>query len=140
MSKTVKTGKYTYVNFANDVIALINGEKVETGTLTLMTEKANDLIKTHTKKAEYNANNPKKAAPKGASTETQANADAIKSVLTNEPMTTEDINAALNAEFTPLQVSNAIRFIDGVEKSKVIRMVKNAKGLTGEKEYTAYNV
>lgn len=131
--------KYTYLMFAEDVKKLCKGEiEVTPELIEKVTAKADDLIATQVKKQEYNAKNPKKTAAKGASEETKAKATAISGVLTAEPMTADEINTALGTEYTALQVANAVKFIEGVQSTKVIRSKKNAKGLTQEKEYTAY--
>ena len=55
-------------------------------------------------------------------------------------MTAAEINAALGTDYTALQVANAVKYIEGAKASKVIRKTTNAKGLTAEKEYTAYSI
>lgn len=140
MNKT-NTSRYTYTTFANDVLALLNGEIEVTDALReRMTEKANALLTAQANKAAYNAAHPKKGTAKGASAETKAKAEAIKSVLGAEPMTAAEINAALGADYTALQVANAVKFIEGVKTSKVVRSTVNGKGLKAEKEYTAYSI
>jgi hypothetical protein len=136
-----KNSRYTYVNFANDVIRITNGETLTAEELTRIREKAGDLLTTQNNKAEYNKANPKKATAKGASEATQANANAIGAILPNDSdnaMTAADINTALGTEFTALQVANAVKFIDGATSTKVIRETVNGKGLKAEREYTAY--
>lgn len=128
--------KYTYIDFANEAIALAKGEPIK--DIKVFIEKAEALLATQESKKEYNAKNPKKATAKGASEETRTKANAIQSVLTAEPMTATEINKALNADYTALQVANAVKFIDGVQSTKVIRETVNAKGLKQQKEYTAY--
>lgn len=140
MNKTT-TSRYTYAQFAADVIAVMNGEIEITADLReKMTAKAADLANAQAKKAEYNANHPKKAAAKGASAETKAKADAIKGVLGSDPMTAAEINKALGADYTALQVANAVKFIEGIQSCKVVRDTVNGKGLRQQKEYTAYFV
>lgn len=138
MAKT--NSRYTYVTFGNDVLALLAGEGT-TGTAEQIAEKAKALIATQEKKAVYNANNPKKTAPKGASEKTQATANAIAEILPNNAenaMTTAEINEMLGTEFTALQVANAVKFIPNWQREKVIRDTVNAKGLKAQKEYTGY--
>ncbi len=140
MNKTT-TSRYTYAQFAADVIAVMNGEVEITADLReKMTAKAADLANAQAKKAEYNATHPKKSAAKGASTETKAKADAIKGVLGTDPMTAAEINKALGADYTALQVANAVKFIEGIQSCKVVRETVNGKGLRQQKEYTAYFV
>lgn len=139
MNKT--TSRYTYTQFGNDIIALLNGEIEVTDALReRMTAKAVDLLNAQAKKAEYNATHPKAGKAKGASAETMSKANAIKGVLSTEPMTAAEINAALGADYTALQVANAVKYIEGVTSVKVIRTTTNAKGLTAQKEYTAYKL
>ena len=138
MNKT--NSRYTYAQFATDVIAVLNGEIEITDTLReTMTAKAGDLLATQTRKAEYNATHPKKSASKGASAKTKATAEIIAGVLTAEPMTAKEIDQVTGKDFTALQVANAVKFIDGVTVSKVIRETVNSKGLTAQREYTAYS-
>ena len=131
--------RYTYLDFANEAIALANGE-----TLSLpnrFIEKAQALIATQESKAAYNAKNPKKSTAKGASATTQANADAIMAILGDTKdvaRTGADINSELGTDFTALQVANACKFIPDIQSCKVVREVTNSKGLKAEKLYTAY--
>ena len=139
MNKT--TSRYTYAAFASDVIALLNGEIEVTDALKeRMTAKASDLMAAQANKAAYNAAHPKKGTAKGASAETLAKAEAIKGVLSASPMTAAEINAALGSDYTALQVANAVKFIEGVVSSKVIRTTVNSKGLKADREYTAYSI
>lgn len=132
------TTKYTYVTFAQEAIALANGEAI-TDTARFI-EKANALIATQTNKAAYNAANPKKTAAKGASADTQAKAAQIGAILDTTPKTAAEINALLGTDYTALQVANAVKFIEGATSVKVIRESTNAKGLKSQKEYTAYTI
>lgn len=132
---------YTYSQFAVDVIAVMNGEKEISADLTdLMVAKAQDLLLQQEKKAEYAKAHPSKSKAKGASEKTKALAESIKGVLTSEPMTSAEIAKALNAELTALQVANAVKYIEGVTSSKVVRESINSKGLRSEKLYTAYAI
>ena len=139
MNKT--TSRYTYTDFATEVIAIVNGEVAMTDAIRdRITDKANALLTAQANKAAYNAAHPKKGSAKGASAETKAKADAIKGVLSAEPMTAAEINSALGADYTALQVANAVKFIEGVTTSKVVRETVNGKGLRQQKEYTAYSI
>ena len=132
---------YTYAQFANDVIAVMNGEIEVTDELrTLITDKANDLAVQQFKKAEYAATHPSKSKAKGASEKTKALAEAIKGVLTSKPMTASEIAVALNTDLTALQVANAVKYIDKVASSKVVRETVGKNGLRSEKLYTAYAI
>lgn len=138
---TNNTSKYTYAAFATEVMGIVKGEIALTPAIAeRVTAKAAALLAAQENKAAYNAAHPKKSAAKGASADTQAKAKAIEGVLSAEPMTAAEINAALNTEYTALQVANAVKFIPGVVTSKVIRSTVNAKGLRADKEYTAYAI
>lgn len=138
------SSRYTYVSFANEVIALVTGELEVTPEIAKrITEKAEALRGTQEKKAAYNAANPKKTAPKGASEKTQATANAIAAILpttAENAITTAEINETLGTEFTALNVANAVKFIPNAQRAKVIRETVNAKGLKAQKEYTGYFV
>lgn len=141
MSTTNTSNKYTYTMFASDVIAMLNGEtEITADKKSAMIEKARDLYEQQMKKADYNATHKSARTPKGASDETKERANAIKGVLSATPMTTAEINEALGSDFTALQVANSVKYIDGVKTSRVIRSTVNSKGLTAEKEYTAYSL
>ena len=132
---------YTYSQFAVDVIAVLNGEKEISADLTdLMVAKAQDLLLQQEKKAEYAKTHPSKTKAKGASEKTKALASAIKGVLTSKPMTSAEIAKALNTELTALQVANAVKYIEGVTSSKVVREAVGKNGLRSEKLYTAYAI
>jgi len=136
MAKTSKL--YTYVDFANDAIALVNGGTI--ANREKFVDKAQSLIATNVKKAEYNKAKSAEKAPKGASENTLRLAGILRVALTSTPITTAEINGKLNSEYTALQVANAMKYVDGVKITKVIRNVTNSKGLNAEKEYTAYSI
>lgn len=141
MSTNTTSTKYTYAAFASDVIALAAGEIELTAELSAkLTAKASDLLTAQVKKAEYNAAHKSTKAPKGASPETKAKADAIRKVLNTTPMTAAEISTAVGTDYTALQVANAVKYIEGVKSCKVIRDTVNAKGLKAQKEYTAYTI
>lgn len=136
-----KMAKYTYIEWANEVKDVINAEKALTAEIKArIIEKADALIETQVKKADYNAKNTKKATAKGASAATLEKADNIARILDSEPKTTADINSLLGTEYTPLQVANAAKYIVGAKSAKIVRDTVNAKGLTAQKEYTAYTL
>jgi len=141
MAKIVKS--ITYLVFAEWAIALANGEEIEGFDLDLFVEKAEKLIERETKKSEYSKSNKKPTVSKVSDT-TIANAEAILGVLSTEPMTTAEINAALGTEFEPLTVSNAIRYIEretAIVKSKKVESVtrvKNGVQCTDQSPKTAY--
>ncbi len=134
------TKTYTYVDFAEDVVALTEGMEFTAETLEKIRNKAFAFMATQTKKAEYNATHPKKSSAKGASEKTVATATAIDAVLSGVPMTASEIATATGLDLTALQVSNACKYIEGVTSCKVIRETVNNKGLTAQKEYTAYTI
>ena len=137
MNKT--NTKYTYADFARDVIAAINGEiKMTPAKAQNMKDKATDLLNAQIKKAEYNAAHKSSKTPKGASAETRAKADTIAKVLSSTPMTAAEISKATGTDYTALQVANAVKYIEGATSVKVIRATINSKGLRSEREYTAY--
>ena len=140
MSKTT-TPRYTYADFASEVIKIMSGEVAITPEISArVSAKASDLLGQQVRKAEYSATHPSTKAPKGASAETKAKADAIAKVLTAEPMTASEISTACGVAFTALQVANACKFITGVKTTKVVRTTVNGKGLKSEREYTAYSL
>lgn len=134
---------YTYKDFAQDAIALAEGKDIENFDIERFIEKATALLERETKKSEYSKSNKKPTVSK-VSEETKANADAILSVLTTEPMTTADINAALGENFEPLTVSNAVRYIErttAIVKSKKVEdtvRVKNGVPCKDQTPKTAY--
>ncbi len=137
MNKT--NNKYTYADFAKDIIALTSGEiELTDNKRRAIAEKAQALLDAQTAKAEYNKAHPSKSKAKGASAETLAKANKIKTALTKTPKTTAEINEELGTDFTALQVANAMKYIDNAKAAKVIRDTVNNKGLKAQKEYTAY--
>lgn len=133
--------RYTYSNFATDVLALLEGKKsMAELPIKDMADKAQALLNAQATKAAYNAAHPRKSAAKGASSDTQARATAIAEVLDGTPKTAADINTLLGTEYTALQVANACKYIEGCKTCKVIRTTTNSKGLKADKEYTAYTV
>lgn len=139
MSNTTSNAKYTYATFASDVMKLADGEiELTTELAAKLKAKASDLLAAQLAKAEYNATHKSSKAPKGASSETMAKANTIKTVLSDTPMTAAEISTAVGTDFTALQVANAVKYINGVKSCKVVRDTVNAKGLKAQKEYTAY--
>ncbi len=134
------TKTYTYVDFAEDVVALTEGMEFTAETLEKIRNKAFAFMATQTKKAEYNATHPKKSSAKGASEKTVATATAVRAVLSAEPMTGAEIAVATGLELTALQVANACKYIEGVTSCKVIRDTVTKSGLKAQKEYTAYTI
>lgn len=123
MANTIKS--ITYKVFAEWAIALASGDEPDGYNAELFIEKAQKLLEREDKKSEYSKSNKKPSVSKVSDT-TKNNADAILSVLTTEPMTTAEINAALGEDFEPLTVSNAIRYISG-ENGHGIAIIKSKK-------------
>lgn len=67
-------------------------------------------------------------------------AKAIAGVLSAAPMTAAEINAALWADYAPLQISNAIHHISGASAGREVRMTVDASGRQREKEYAVYTL
>lgn len=139
---TSKTGsRYTYSEFALDVIALLEGKKaLKELPVASMCEKAQALLNAQATKQAYNAAHPRKSSSNGPSGDTKARAAQIATVLDSTPKTAAEINSALGTEYTALQVANAVKYIEGAKSCKVIRSTVNGKGLKADKEYTAYTV
>lgn len=141
MTTSNTSSRYTYTNFAAEVIGICKGEVELTDAVRArVADKAADLLAAQESRKAYAATHPKKSTAKGASPDTAARAASIQTVLSGEPMTAADINAALGTDYTALQVANACKFIPGVSTCKVIRTTTNAKGLRADKEYTAYAI
>lgn len=136
----------TYIEFAQEVMDLTETLKKNTTNmdtmkkLEILRQVAERLFKAQTKKAEYSKTHPAKSKATGASEKTLATCAELKAVLTNEFQTGAELNEAANTSYTPLQISNAMKYIDGVTSAKVVREITNAKGLTAQKEYTAYKI
>lgn len=128
---------YTYVMFAEDVMAMLNGEATK-GNKEDMLAKAESLYNANIKKSEYNSTHKKKTEAKGASEATKAIVAELEKVLTVTPLTTAEINSALGTDYTALRISGAVKFMTDIEKVKVVRTVTNSKGLKADREYTAY--
>lgn len=67
-------------------------------------------------------------------------AKAIAGVLSADPMTAAEINAALGTDYTPLQISNAMQRISGASAGREVRMTVGASGRRREKEYAVYTL
>ena len=67
-------------------------------------------------------------------------AKAIAGVLSADPMTAAEINAALGTDYTPLQISNAMQCISGASAGREVRMTVGASGRQREKEYAVYTL
>lgn len=140
MEKTANN--YTYAMFGNDIVSLAKGELELTPELSVkLITKAQALITAQEKKAAYNAAHPSKTKSKGPSDDTKALAKKIAAVLSDTPMTAAEIGIAIReADIPALRVSNAVKFIEGVKKTKVVRETVNNKGLMAQREYTAYSL
>lgn len=136
-----KTGKYTYTDFATDVLSLLEGQKaLKDLPVAAMCDKAKALLNAQATKQAYNAAHPRKSSSKGPGTDTKERADQIAGVLDSTPKTAADINVELGTDYTALQVANACKYIEGCKSCKVVRTTTNSKGLKSDKEYTAYTV
>lgn len=136
MANTIKS--ITYKVFAEWAIALASGEEIDGYNAELFIEKAQKLLEREDKKSEYSKSNKKPSVSKVSDT-TIANAEKILAVLSTEPMTTAEINAATGESFEPLTVSNAIRYIEretAIVKSKKIEDVIRKKNGVECKEQT----
>ena len=80
-----------------------------------------------------------KPAPSAQKTgnETAARAGMIETVLSDVPMTAEEINAALGKDYTALQIAVAVKLIPGAGTTIVKRRTSTG-GVTTEKDRTAY--
>lgn len=135
------TKKMTYIDFANNVIAILNGKLEISDTLRQeMTVKANDLISTQERKATYNKERAVKTGKSRVSAETIAAAEQIRNILSDEALTGAEIAERCGQAWTALAVSNYCKYIDGVEKVKVTRQVLTPAGNTTNKEYTGYKL
>lgn len=146
--KTEKATRYTYSQFAEDVIDMaetIRADGYDNYEFEKIIDKANKLLEQQARKAEYNAN--KRAAnadkPKELSETMKINVDLISQVLQvgkDKAMTANDINSALSTTFYAMQISNICSHIPNCQKTKVIRETTTNKGLKKEQEYTAYYI
>ena len=133
--------KMTYMEFAGNVIALMNGELEITDSLkSEMINKANDLINTQERKAAYNKEREIKTGKSKVSEATLAAAEQIRQILTDVPKTGAEIAEACGQAWTALAVSNYCKHIEGVEKVKVTRQILTPAGNTADREYTAYKL
>lgn len=130
--------KYTYSDFANEAISIGTTGKIDNIDLERFMEKAQALLISQENKKAYNETHPKKSTSKGASENTRTLANAITKVLTATPATGAEIATALNNPLSALQIANACKFIENCQACKVVRTTVNSKGLSAEKEYTAY--
>lgn len=130
---------YTDKDFYNDVLNLIAESDLDDVVAGAMTAKALKKLEQVEHRAEYSANHRKPATSK-VSAATKEGAAEIGAILTAEPMTASEINEVLGTDYTALRVANLCRYIPGVVTSKVRRMTVDRKGLSVEREYTAYSV
>lgn len=131
---------YTDKQFFMDVLDLIEEADLDDVTRGAMVAKATGKLEQLEKRAEYAASHKKPSQAKGPSAATKERAALIESILTHDPVTTADINRILGTEFSALQVSGALKFVDNVKSKKVVRMVEDSKGLKTERQYTGYYI
>ena len=129
---------YTDKQFFMDVLDLIEEADLDDVTRGAMVAKANGKLDQLAHRAEYAATHRKPSQAKGASDATKALAAEIGAVLTDTPMTTAEINEILGADYSPLRVSNAVKYIPGVVSQKVVRETVDKNGLKVERQYTGY--
>lgn len=134
MAKTT----FTYEDWTNTVIGIVNEEiEITDDIRAAVIEKAEAFRAT----LETKKNQTSKRKPKGASAATKERAAAIVAVLTTEYQTSAEIAAKMGVDITPLQISNALQYAEAkIESGKVVRTVTNSKGLTAQREYTAYRL
>lgn len=130
---------YTDKEFYNDVLNLIAESDLDDVVAGAMTAKALKKLEQVEHRAEYSASHRKPATSK-VSAATKEGAAEIGAILTTEPMTATEINEVLGTDYTALRVANLCKYIPGVVTSKVRRMTVDRKGLSVEREYTAYSV
>lgn len=134
------TSKYTYAQFAAEVIGIVNDEvEITAEVAARVSAKARDLLTQQERKAQYNAEHKSERTPKGASEATKALATIIGGVLDATPKTAAEISVLVgNPALSALNVANACKYIPNCQSCKVVREMTNKKGLKAEKEYTAY--
>lgn len=148
-----KNTRYTYAQFATDVVELVSRlEEMTAGDelsadfdFDKMFEKAQTLLEQQNKKAEYNANKRAQAAgqPKELSEKMKALIALVKPAIPKgeeNAVTGADINKITGENLYAMQISNACAHIENCMKTKVIRETTNNKGLKQQKEYTAYYI
>lgn len=134
-----KKEQYTYMDMVTDCTNYISASAdIPAAKKEQILDKLNALADSYTKKAEYAATHRKPSKAKGPSAETKERAEQIKGVLTDNPMTTAEINVALGTNFSALQVANAVKYLDNVQTAKVIREAISKDGLRADRQYTAY--
>jgi len=131
---------FTKVDFANSVIALVNGDVELTKELAEnMLDKANALLASEANRKAY-AETHKTSKAKGAGEKTKALIAELTKVLDKTPKTSAEISKELGRDISALNIANATKYMENVDKTKVVRTTINTKGLKSEKEYTAYFV
>lgn len=141
--------KMTYVDFAQEVIALVETIRVKAPEMGLQNlldeataegiiEKANDLIRVQNSKTEYNKKRSAKKAG-NASSETIDACNRIAGILTETPKTGAEIAEELGEAWTALQISTFCKRLENVVKTKVTKEVTDSAGKTTFRQYTAYS-
>lgn len=133
--------KYTYADLYTDIIAVCNNADyaIPAAIADRMREKAEQGLEAQARRAESAATATRKKVSK-VSPETMLKVSQIKAVLSGEFMTTAEINEKLGSDFSPLTVSNCMKYIEGWEKGQKIMTVTDSKGLVQQKLYAAYRL
>ena len=141
---TVKmtTVKMTYVEFGK-IVKTLSATIEDKALAKAVYDKAQDLIDVNMKKAERQAERQaSKPRESKVSAATLSKAERIKSVLeqATEALTGDEIEDIVQLSMTPLDVANAIKFVDNVVKSKKKMVRVDKKGETVERMLTAYQI
>jgi len=129
---------YTYKMFCENILTVLDNLPTDYPNLEEMKKKCLAFYKAQSTKAEY-ASTHKKNISK-VSQETLNNGKEVLEILSKSatPLTGMEIAAVAGKNWKPIQVSTYVKFVPEIGTTKVVRETVNAKGLTAQKEYTAY--
>lgn len=108
---------------------------VVSDTLATLKEMIASMDKAAERAAERRANAPRESK---ISEVTTNRINALSKVLNGTAKTGDELAVEAGLACSALQVANAVKFIPGVEKVKVVRQVIGKNGLSREVEKTAY--
>lgn len=132
-----KKVKYTYIDFATDIIDLLEQVEGDNVKIALMLEKAKALKSTYEKRKE----SAKKQTRSRMSESTIALANDVYALLKvgyKNALTCNELCAEMGKDVSPLIITTAMKNFEDVRKINVKRLVINSKGKEVTKGYVAF--
>lgn len=132
-----KKVNYTYIDFATDIIDLLEQVEGDNVKIALMLEKAKALKSTYEKRKE-SAKKQTRSRMSESTIELANDVYALLKVGYKNALTCHELCAEMGKDVSPLIITTAMKKFEDVRKINVKRLVINSKGKEVTKGYVAF--